>query len=63
MTLPGASFVSLSRQMLLRRGEETCKLPDDVGERKLVTCTAAGARDAGGGALCRYNDSADIVPP
>jgi len=63
MTLPEASFVSLTRQMLLPREDETCKLPDDVGERKLVTCTAAVARDAGGGAQCRYNDSADIVPP
>jgi hypothetical protein len=37
--------------------------PDDVGERKLVSCTVADARNAGGSALCRYNDSSDIAPP
>ncbi len=37
--------------------------PDDVGERKLVSCTVADARNDGGSALCRYNDSSDIAPP
>jgi hypothetical protein len=63
LKIPGVSFVSLPCQMLLRRGEETCKLPDDVGERKLVRYTAADAIYACGGALCRYNDIADIDPP